>query len=206
MDPNNNNSNPGGIVSRIRAALERFSLKKIHQPNQPYIPQPDQNSNDFFSSLGADTEHCEMEADIHDLSGTLVQFGTRKIVQIDKNGRAKDLSKGQSYRIGSNKIVSRIEDIAGICPICEVIALAEFQAGRIPLQQAQLASMYDKASAAKCDLCHRNICAAHCRPVQIEDATHNVCANCLQKLESQKRKKQILNFLLAPFAKTEDQQ
>lgn len=185
-------------------ALERLFLRRVHQPDKPYIPQPDKDQGDFISGLGADIEYSDMEADISQLFGTSVIFGRQEIVQVDENGKTKDISKAQSYRIGSNKIVSKLEDIDGICPECEGAAVAAYKAGQISLQQAQLNSMYDRSSAAKCNLCNKNMCDAHCRPVRIDETVHHICDICLKQIEAKRRIRKFINFLLAPFIESEE--
>ena len=193
-------------TSGIRMALERLFLRRVYQPDKPYIPQPDKDQGDFIAGLDADIEYSEMEADVSQLFVTSTIFGKQRITQVDENGRAKDISKAQSYRIGSNKIVSKIEDIVGICSRCEGVAVAAYKAGQISLQQAQLNSMYDRGSAAKCDLCNKNMCDAHCRPVQIEEVVHHICDICLKQIEAKRRRQKVINFLLAPFIESEEKQ
>jgi len=135
--------------------------------------------------------------------GSTIQFGTEKIILVDPNGHTRDLSKQSSHVLSSGKLVSKIEDVAGVCKICQVIAMEQFQAGELTLEQAQLASLYDTASAAICNACGLQGCIRHIRPVQTDEGVLAICIPCQKELKKQLRRKRIIEFFLAPISETE---
>lgn len=191
--------NTNNKKSRIHALLTKFSQHKATPPANPFLPKPGQRLSDPFSGINA--EFTETEADVKQIFGMPITFGTKQALQVDENGNSSDIKQAPSYRIGTNKIINRIEDIAGVCPFCESLAMQRFQAGEITNEEAHLLSMFDTMSAAQCGLCGRNTCSVHCRPVEIGENVQNICINCLQEIESKNRRKKIIRFLLSPLLK-----
>jgi hypothetical protein len=163
---NNQNKKPihnPDKTSGIMAALKRFVLRRTFPPDQPYIPQPDQNvvnpSFDFDGGL------TEIEADVQSLHGKSITFGTQKSIQVDDFGHAKGLTQKTSYIIGNGKRVSNIEDIGGVCRFCQALAAQAVQEGKLTIEQVQLQSLFDIKSARQCSICGIYTCSIHCRPL-----------------------------------------
>jgi hypothetical protein len=190
-------SSSKGILSRFRAALERFVFRKNHPGHLPHIPQAGQALPDPMG--GISSEFTETKANVQHIFGSGIAFGTKEAVQIDENGDGREIIQEQSYRIGSGRIVNKVEDIAGICFLCEIVALKLLQDGLISIQEAHLRSMYDRNSAARCDVCGRNTCSVHCRPAMINNNIMNLCTLCLDQIQKQERRHKLVRWLLAPL-------
>jgi hypothetical protein len=186
--------------SRLQKLLGRFAFRRQSSP-KPYIPHPGQVMPDPVAGINAEFTDTEMH--VNHIHGTTIIFGTKNIAQTDENGNTTDISQQPSYRIGSNKIINAVDQVAGICSFCEANAFEQFQAGLISIQQAQLRSMYDHASAAQCSLCNRNACKIHCPSVNIEGQIQNLCVNCLDNIEKKNKRQRIICFLLAPFLESD---
>jgi len=192
--------------------FKRLLNTKTHPAHLPYTPTPpshQQNTsspNQFSSSnTNTDLSFTEAEADLHSIAGTSIGFGTQKIVQVDGRGQAKDLSRTQSHILGSNKIVSKIEDVGGICGYCQAEAAEDFEANLISLEEAQAKSLYDLSSASRCDNCGTNTCCRHCRPIQLPDGlVQLLCVECQKQLKGQIIRRKIAGFLLSPFMEAEN--
>ena len=129
------------------------------------------------------------------------------MVQVDSRGQAKDISQTQSHVIGSGKLVSKIEDLSGVCRYCQVEATQAFEANLISLEQAQIKSLYDILSASRCDICGENTCSRHTRAIQLPDGlTQQLCVDCQKQLKGQILKQKIVGFLLLPFMENENEE
>jgi hypothetical protein len=177
-------------------------LRKAYPPGQPYIPGPDQNiSNPAFDF---DDNISQTETDIQNLHGTSIAFGTQKTIQIEDSGRTKGLLRKPSYIIGTNRRVSNIEDIGGICRFCQAQAVQAFNEGKMTLEQAQLQSLFDVHSGMQCDICGSCTCSVHCRPMQTQQGPIDVCAACRQEINRQEKRRRIVGFLLSPFTSSQE--
>ncbi len=186
--------------------FKRFLNTKAHPGHLPYNPtppshQPDAaSSHQFHNNDNTDLSFTEAEANIHTIAGTNIGFGTNKIVQVDSRGQTKDISQTQSHIVGSGKLVSKIEDLSGICRYCQVEAIQAFEENLISLEQAQIKSLYDTLSASRCDICGENTCSRHTRPIQMPDGLiQQLCVDCQKQLKGQILKRKIVGFLLSPF-------
>lgn len=196
----------------IKTILQKLLSRKMPPAHLPHIPTPPAHQPDASTSpnqfphngASTDNSYIETETDIHTIAGTDIGFGTQKIIQVDSSGQAKDISQTQSHIIGSGKLVSKVEDIAGVCKLCQAIAMEQLQAGQISVQQAQLFSMYDKSSAAICNVCGIQGCVRHIRPILTEDGVLAMCEICQRQLKKQLRKRKIIGFLISPFMETEN--
>jgi len=196
----------------FKTILQKLLSRKMPPAHLPYIPTPPlhqphaSTSPNQFPHDGAsiDNSYVETETEIHTIAGTDIGFGTQKIVQVDSGGQAKDISQTQSHIVGSGKIVNKVEDIAGVCKFCQAIAMEQLQAGQISPQQAQLLSLYDKNSAAICNVCGIQGCVRHIISIPTEDGILAMCEACRLQLKKQLRKRKIIGFLLSPFVETEN--
>lgn len=191
--------------------FKRLLGTKAHPGHLPYIPtapqQPDASSPNQspHNSVNTDLSYTETEANMHTIAGTNIGFGTQKMVQVDSRGQAKDFSQSQSHIVGSGKLVSKIEDIAGVCKYCQAEAIQAFEANLISLEEAQIKSLYDTLSASRCDICGTNTCCRHCRPIPMPDGlTQLLCVDCQKQFKGQILKQKIVGFLLSPFMETEN--
>ena len=195
---NQNSNNRPTFRDRIKRALFSSASRKIHQPDQPYIPQPDPTPNGPNIAAGT---YSETEAEVEQIQGISVNFGTEKIVHIDDNGHAKELTRKPNYIIGSGKRISSIDEIGGICPFCQEIAFKAYRENLINVQEAQLRSLFDVNSAARCDICGITACTIHCRPIQSPEGIFTICPVCRKQLKKQEVKRKIFSFLLSPIIK-----
>lgn len=187
--------------------FKRLLGTKAHPAHLPYIPTPPSHQLDASSpnqfphnSINTDLSYTEAESNMHTIAGTNIGFGTQKMVQVDSRGQAKDFSQTQSHIIGTGKLVSKIEDITGVCRYCQAEATQAFEANLITLEQAQIESLYDTLSASRCDICGTNTCCRHCRPILMPDGlTQLLCVDCQKQLKGQIIKQKIVFFLLSPF-------
>lgn len=185
----------------IKTALERLFNRGVHPAHQPYRPVPPtpnttsqhQAANDFSS----DASYIELQSDTQALGD--LKFGTEKVIMVDTCGHTRDMSKQNSHVLSTGKIANKIEDIGGVCKYCQTIAMEQFDAGDIDYQLAQAMSLYDRDSAATCNLCGTQGCIQHIRPIQTEQGILSMCVNCQEKLDKQLKKQRIIRFLLAPF-------
>jgi hypothetical protein len=199
--PKNNTTRKSGFTSGLRAAFERFVLRKAPQPEQPYIPQPGQTMPNLACDLDGDSE---TEVDIQHLHGTSIAFGTQKTIRIDDLGRAKELTRKPSYIIGTGRRISNIEDVGGVCRFCQEQAAQSLQEGKLTLEQAQLQSLFDTRSGFQCDICGIYTCSVHCRPIQTPQGPIDVCAACREEIKRQEKRKKIIGFLLSPFTSSNE--
>ena len=196
----------------FKDTLKRLLSRKAHPAHLPYIPtppsqQPNASSQNQFphNSANADISYTEEEANIHSIAGTNIGFGTQKLVQVDSRGQAKDFSQTQSHIVGSGKLVSKIEDIAGVCRYCQAEAIVALEANLLTLEQAQIKSLYDTLSSSRCDICGTNTCCRHCRPIQMPDgSTQQLCVDCQKQFKRQLITQKIFGLLLSPFVETEN--
>ena len=200
MNPSNDTANNTTFLSRLRAALERSVMRNTLPADKPYIPSPDQSLPNPTAGISAD--YSETEAEIQNIRGTAIAFGTQRTIQIDAQGRARDLTQKESFLIGGGKHVSSIEEIGGVCCFCQAQAMKVFHEGKISLEQAQLQSLFDKNSAMQCSICGISTCAIHSRPAQTDEGVVVLCSACRDELSRQQRRKRLLSLLLSPF--TED--
>jgi len=192
--------------------FKRLLGTKAHPAHLPYLPtppshQPDASSspNQFPNNTSTDTSYTEAEADMHSIAGTNIGFGKRTLIQVDSRGQAKAFGQTLSHIVGSGKVVSKIEDIAGVCRYCQAEAAQAFEANLISLEEAQIRSLYDTQSASRCDICGTNTCCCHCRPIQMPDGlTQLLCVDCQKQFKGQLLKQKIVGFLLSPFVETEN--
>jgi hypothetical protein len=192
--------------------FKRLLGTKAHPAHLPYIPTPPSHRPDAsppnqlpYNPGNTETSYTETEVNIHTIAGTNIGFGTQKVVQVDDRGQAKDFSQTQSHIVGSGKVVSKIEDIAGVCRYCQAEAAQAFEVNLISLEEAQIKSLYDTQSASRCDICGTNTCCRHCRPIQMPDGlTQLLCIDCQKQIKGQLLKKRIAGFLLAPFMENEN--
>ena len=191
--------------------FKRLLGTKAHPAHLPYIPtpplrQPNTSQNQFpHNSANTDISYTESEANIHSIAGTNIGFGTQKIVQVDSRGQARDFSQTKSHIVGSGKLVSKIEDIAGVCRYCQAEAIVALEANLINIEEAQIKSLYDTLSSSRCDICGINTCCRHCRPIQMPDGlTQLLCIDCQKQLKGQILKQRIIGLLLSPFIETEN--
>ena len=197
MNLKSNNPTSASFGSRLREALARFVRGKNRPGHLPHIPSPGQALPDPLDGIGDD--FSETTINVKQVGNTGIAFGKVEGVKLDADGNGQEIIKEPSYRIGSGSIVSSIEEIAGICGICEVIALEAYNAGQISLQEAHLRTMYDQPSAAQCDVCGQRFCAAHCRPIKIENEVTNLCVLCLKTMQKKERRRKILVWVLSPL-------
>ena len=198
----------------FRETLERMISRWIHRPGMPYTPAPPTPQSNATSQThqipgnpaGPNGGYTEMQADLHPIDGSTIKFGTETFIVANPNGQNQDLSRSHNHVLSSGKLVSKIEDVAGVCKICQLIAMEQFQAGEITLEQAQLASLYDTASAAICDVCGFSGCLRHIRPVQTEAGLVHMCVPCQKEFKKQLLKQKILQLFLAPISETQDGQ
>ncbi len=174
---------------------------KTHPAHLPYVPSPPSHQADSSQNpIPNDTSYTEEETSIHTIAGTGIGFGKRKFIQVDNQGQAKDLSQSQSHIIGTGRIVNKVEDIAGICPFCQLEAKEAFDKGLLSFQEAQSRALYDTQSDSQCDICGTNTCSVHCRPIQMpNDIVQQLCVACQKHLKKQLLKQKIIGFLLSPF-------
>ena len=197
----------------IKETLERWLGRKAPQAHQPYDPTPpgpnagaSGSSNMQFHHTNADAAYTETETDIQNITGTGISFGTQKVVQVGNNGQANCLSQAQSHILGSGKLISKLEDVAGVCNFCKLIAAQQLQAGQISIAQAQLMSLYDRGSAAICNICGIQGCIRHINPKYTASGIITICIACQKQLKKQERKRKLINFLLSPFVETNGDQ
>ncbi len=201
MDTNSDTTQKSGFISSIRAALERFTMRKAHRPDLPYIPQPGQK---LSSPMLEFNEDCtETEADIQQLHGMSIMFGTQKNIQIDEHGLTKVIKQNPSYIIGTKKRVSSINEIGGVCEFCQIQATQAYDNGKMTLQQAQLQSLFDVKSGRQCGICGIYTCSRHCRQLPTPDGMVLVCTSCQADIRRQQRKAKVIGFLLSPFVDSE---
>jgi len=186
--------------------FKRLLSTKAHPAHLPYIATPPAHQpnaappNQFPNDANTDLLYTESEANIHTIAGTNIGFGTQKMVQVDSRGQAKDFSQTKSHIVGSGKLVSKIENIAGVCRYCQAEATQAFEANLISLEEAQIKSLYDTLSALRCDICGTNTCSRHTRPIQMPDGLiQQFCVDCQKQLKGQIIKQKIVSFLLSPF-------
>ena len=195
----------------FKTILQKLLSRKMPPAHLPYIPtppsqQPDASSpNQFPNDANTDLLYTESEANIHTIAGTNIGFGTQKMVQVDSRGQAKDFSQTKSHIVGSGKLVSKIEDLSGVCRYCQAEATQAFEANLISLEEAQIKSLYDTLSASRCDICGTNTCCRHCRPIQMPDGLIELlCVDCQKQLKGQILRQKLVGFLLSPFMETEN--
>ena len=196
---------------KLFSILTKFFGGRAHPAHIPYAQSPPPQPHTATASqqipgdpTNSDGSYTEIEADIHPIAGSEITFGSEKIIIVDSNGQTKHLSKQNSHVLSTGKLVNTIEDIAGVCKICQMIAMEQFQAGELTLEQAQLASLYDTASAAICSACGFQGCSRHIRPVQTDAGGLTMCIPCQKELKKQMRKQKFIQFFLAPISETED--
>lgn len=202
MDTNNDTTQKSGFISSIRAAFERFTMRKAHRSDLPYIPHPGQTLSS--PTFDFDSDYTETETDVQPLYGTSIIFGTQESTHIDEHGRPKTIKRNPSYIIGTKKRVSNIENIDGVCEFCEMKASQDYSDGKITLQQAQLNSLYDVKSARQCDICGIYTCSRHCRQIRTPEGLSSICTSCQDDINRQQKKAKIIGFLLSPFMKTQN--
>lgn len=176
--------------------------RRVHPVEQPYNPTPPQQPNaptNHIPNNTTDGSYIETETDIHSIAGTSIGFGSQNITQIDSDDKASSLSQSQSYIFGSGRLVTSIEEVGGVCRLCQTAATELLQAGQISAQQAQLLSLYDIASAAICNVCGTQGCIQHIRPIQTENGILTICETCQKQIKNQLRVRKIVGFLLSPF-------
>lgn len=193
--------------------FKRLLGTKAHPAHLPYIPTPPSHQPDaaspsqFTNDASTDLSYTESEANIHSIAGTNIGFGTKKMVQVDSRGQARDVSQTQSHVIGSGKLVSKIEDLAGVCRYCQAEAAQAFEANLINLEEAQIKSLYDTLSASRCDICGTNTCCRHSRPIQMPDGLiQQLCIDCQKQLKGQILRQKIVGFLLSPFMENRNEE
>lgn len=201
MNSNSDTTQKSSFMTGLRMAFERFIMRKVHRPDLPYIPQPDQ----IFSSpmLDSNGDYAETEVDVQPLHGTSITFGTQKSTQIDEHGRAKAIKQNPSYIIGTKKRISSIDEIGGVCEFCQIQATQAYDKGKMTLQQAQLQSLFDVKSGRQCDICGIYTCSRHCRQTPTLDGIVSICTACQDDIRHQQRKTKVISFLLSPFVDSE---
>ena len=190
--------------------FKRLLGKKTHPAHLPYIPTPPSPQqgtsypNQFPDNSATPETFTETDADINTISGTRIGFGTQNFIQVE-GPHAKTLSQTQSHIIGTGKLVSKIDDIAGVCQYCQAEAMQAFEANLINSEQVQVKSLYDTLSASRCDICGTSTCCRHCRPIQMPDGLiQQLCVECQRQLKGQILKHTIVRFLLSPFLETNE--
>ncbi len=192
--------------------FKRVLGTKAHPAHLPYTPTPPSHQpnalppNQFPGSpANTDISYMEAEANMHGIAGTNITFGTQKLVQVDSRGQAKDLSQTQSHIVGSGKIVSKIEDLVGVCPFCQAESKKAFEDNLITLEEAQVKSLYDVSSASRCDNCGTDTCCRHTRPIQMPDGlVQLLCVDCQKKRKWKTLRNGVFSFLLSPFKEDEN--
>ena len=195
----------------LKTLLQKLLSHKVHPAHLPCIPAPPNQK----SAHNTDASYAETEADIHSIAGTSIAFGTQKTVQVDENNQAHHLLRTHSHILGSGKLVTNVEPrtvdgqtlpgVAGACRFCQAEAAQALEANLISIQEAQIKSLYDTSSAARCEICGINTCSRHCRPFPMPDGkTHMVCTDCQQEIQKQLRRQKIVGFLLSPFLESEN--
>lgn len=195
----------------LKSILTKLLSKNVHPAHQPHNPSPPiqphsmPSSNQIPNSQNTDGSFIEATSKVRTIGGTDIGFGPQEIIQVDSKGQTKHLSKQESHFVGcQGKLVNDIVDIAGICRLCQQSAQEQFAAGLISVQQAQLLALFDKSSAAICNICGLQGCTFHIRPVQTETGVSMICQTCILEMKKQHRRQTIIRFLLAPITKTED--
>ncbi len=198
----------------IKTILQKLLSHKPPPAHLPYIPTPS-NQSAHNTTPGTDASYTETETDIHSIAGTSIAFGTQKSVQVDENDQARHLLQTQSHILGSGKLVTNIEPrevagqalpgVAGVCRYCQAEAAQAFEANLISIQEAQIKSLYDTSSTARCEVCGINTCSRHCRPFPMPDGqVQIVCMECQQEIQKQLRRQRVIGFLLSPFLESEN--
>lgn len=189
----------------IKTLFQKLLSRKTPTAHLPYIPTPS-NQSAHNTTFATDASYTETETDIHSIAGTSIAFGTQTTGQVDENDQARHLLQTQSQILGSEKLVTNIEPkevagqvlpgVAGVCRYCQAEAAQAFEANLISIQDAQIKSLYDTSSAARCEICGINTCSRHCRPFPISDGqTQMVCMDCQQQIQKQLRRQRIIGFL-----------
>jgi len=198
----------------FKETFERMISRWIHRPGMPYTPvppaaqhhtprTPHQIPGNPSSPNGA---YTEMQADLHPIDGSTIQFGTETFILANPNGQNQDLTRSHNHVLSSGKLVSKIEDVAGVCKICQIIAMQQFQAGELTLEAAQVASLYDVGSAAICNVCGIQGCIRHIRPVETESGIISMCVPCQKEFKKQVLRQRVMQLLLGPISEIEDEQ
>lgn len=189
-------------------SLRRFITRNSHPPHLPYRPAPpvhQQNPLDIPSSSNEDTSYTEIETDIQRVAGTSLAFGAETATHVDANGQARHLTQTQSHILGSGRIVSDINDVAGACPICIKELENAIKQNLIQPQHAEARILYDKESASRCDVCGTNVCSRHAHAICLPDEVpQKLCVTCEDKVKRKIRRQKILSFFMAPFMETQD--
>ena len=193
--------------------LKKMLTKKAHPAHLPYVPTPPSNQYNMpfnqspHNYSDDDLSYTESQINIHTVSGTNIGFGTQKIIQVDSRGQAKDFSQTQSHIVGSGRLISKAEDIAGVCQFCQIEAEEALEKNLITIEAAQIKSFYDNLSASQCNICGTNTCSRHCRPILLPDGlTQYLCITCQKKLRGKIIKQRIIGLLLSPFIDDKNQE
>ncbi len=193
----------------LKNVLTRLFGRRAHAPHLPYIPTPPQSNNASNRSIpghaaGPQGTYTEIQSTIQTIAGSNITLGSENIILVDANGQAREISKQCSHVLSTGKLVTRIEEIGGICPFCQSSAMQRYQAGELTLEAAQLACLYDVASAATCQACGVHACTRHIRPVDTDQGILSLCQECHKALKKQLRKKSLVRALLAPITASEE--
>lgn len=191
---NNNINQPK--KSRLKEAFGRFFGAKASEVTRPYYPEPNQASN---TSPSPENIYSETEADVSQLHGTNLKFGSQTSVEIDKDGRAKAVTLKPSYILGSGRRISSIDEIGGVCRYCQQLALQAFNKGELTAEQAQIQSLFDTKSQRQCEICGIFTCNLHTSPFRTPEGAVNICQGCREQIDKQLKRKKIINLLLSPF-------
>jgi bacterioferritin-associated ferredoxin len=182
-----------------------FEADKSHIPQPPdQVEQSPDNSNEdeiFYS---------ESSLDIETIEGTPITFGKEEVVIVDSQGNSKTIRKKLGHIMGSDLLVTSLNPtvkdgitspgVGGKCKNCLQEAALLLEANLISLEEAHRLSLFDTSSGSQCQACGRRLCCKHCRPFEDSGgAVANLCPECTEAAQHQKRFKKAVNLLLSPF-------
>lgn len=172
-----------------------YKPKHQHPAHLPHVPKPPSQDKPAVP----ETAYSESETVTDTIAGTNLKFGTEKKVEVLGN-RARDYSSTINQSLGTGKLISRIEDVYGVCIFCKAEADKAYKKNRITLKEAQAKSFYDTLSAVTCQGCGLNTCSRHTRRIQMPDGTFEVlCKDCQRRHKRKWFFKQLFLFLITPF-------
>jgi hypothetical protein len=202
MDEHQTEKSPQAI-SRILGVLERLFIRRAQRPDLPYMPHPNQTT--WSPPAPGPSDQRETETELHQILGLTIPFGTQKTIQVTESGdKNYDTSFTPHYVVGTHRMISRIEDVGGICTYCHLQAMEAYRKGLITLEQQQVQSLFDVDSSVRCDDCGKFYCVTHCLRVEVPERTTMLCVDCAKQFQRKLRRRRIVSFLLEPFIATKE--
>lgn len=179
------------MLKRLRALFKKPPLTVQDQS------QGNEQVPHGIFNLPPDWMPIDSVIDSTQIPGTDSGVGTAaRVIETDRQERI-EFNQRRGIRTGCRHLVYSADQIAGSCPLCEMICFEMVSQGLMTKSQADERSLYCVQCASYCSGCFISICAAHTQLLPGPDGRFlPVCTVCYEKLTKKSLIVKAISFII----------